>query len=98
MKQNKRKRRPSPEKYFFVTYMVADGEYEYGNNSVVAAQTQTQAERLGTKDAREWVKGDPREVRDVSSQEVTRAEFDVLCQYVYCPAHPRTTQTQAEGE
>ena len=70
-------------KYAIITYTIRDGEYEYMTQTPSMGKTVQSAKNIVLKDAKDWIKNDYRELDDISSQEISKEEFDIIKKYIY---------------
>lgn len=70
-------------KYFVVNTTFRDGEYEYLQQSPVAAETEAEAIAIQEKDAEDWTKDDYREYEIDIRSEITEEEFNIISKYIY---------------
>ena len=70
-------------KYFFITYTIRDGEYEYMRQTPVEAETLEEAEAKVKKENREWIKDDYRIATIDIVQEITADEYKIIKKYIY---------------
>ena len=70
-------------KYFVINKTYKDGEYEYLQQSPIAAETRQKAIELAEADAKDWTEHDYREYEIDVRAEITEEEYNVISKYIY---------------
>ena len=70
-------------KNYVVTYTIKDGEYEYLQQSLVRATSETDAREVVSKEINDWIQGDYREFEIDRIEKLNSKEFEVIKKYIY---------------